>query len=165
MSNTKDTDKYSYFKFIPGQMIFGGALCIAVWIGRSTHYESFWCFLIPLIYLIYTGNRIIMLYTGNRIIMLLSLAGVIAFSINFFANLNLEQTSYTVQVPFYLINMTFYLRDMYFIWKYRLNAFTYSAKTEKSRKKRLFYAKLGFILVFSLCLLFYLLNLLYYSRS
>ena len=155
MSNTKDTDKYSYFKFIPGQMIFGGALCIAVWIGRSTHYESFWCFLIPLIYLI---------YTGNRIIMLLSLAGVIAFSINFFVNLNLEQTSYTVQVPFYLINMTFYLRDMYFIWKYRLNAFTYSAKTEESRKKRLFYAKLGFILVFSLCLLFYLLNLLYYSR-
>ena len=23
MSNTKDTDDYDYFKFIPGQMIFG----------------------------------------------------------------------------------------------------------------------------------------------
>lgn len=129
MPNTKDTDKYSYFKFIPGQMYFGGAVCITSWIGAKTHYESLWCFLIPLIYLI---------YTGNRIIMLLSLAGVIAFSTNFFVNLNLEQTSYVVQIPFYLINMTLYLRDMYFIWKYRLNAFTYSAKTEKSRKSAYF---------------------------
>ena len=140
-----------YFKFIPGKMYFGGAFFFAYWIGMETHYDNLWCFLMPLIYLIYTGNRIIIVAAS---------VGIIAFSINFFVNLNLEQTSYAVQVPFYLINMTLYLRDMYFIWKYRLNAFTYSAKTEESRKKRLFYAKLGFILVFSLCLLFYLITLL-----
>lgn len=140
-----------YFKFIPGQMYFGGAFFFAYWIGMETHYDNLWCFLMPLIYLIYTGNRIIIVAAS---------VGIIAFSIKFFANLNLEQTSYITQGFYFLLKLIFYIRDIYFIWKYRLNAFTYSAKTEKSRKKSLFYAKLGFIFIFTLCLFLYLLKFL-----
>ena len=140
-----------YFKFIPGQMYFGGAFFFAYWIGMETHYDNLWCFLMPLIYLIYTGNQIIIVAAS---------VGIIAFSIKFFANLNLEQTSYVTQGFYFLLKLIFYIRDIYFIWKYRLNAFIYSAKTEENRKMSLFLAKLGFIFIFTLCLFLYLLKFL-----
>ena len=37
MSNTKDTDKYSYFKFIPSKMYFGiGCYCAFSWIAATS---------------------------------------------------------------------------------------------------------------------------------
>ena len=144
-----------YFKFIPGDMDFiGGGIIIAYWICQTTQGDNLWFFLIPLLYLS---------YMGYRSIILLTLSALISFAIYNFYTLQPGSFAYKTNISCIFFSF-FYLRDMYFIWKYRLNAFTYSAKTEESRKRCLFLAKLGFIIIFSLCLFFYLLNLLYYSR-
>ena len=140
-----------YFKFIPGDMDFiGGGIIIAYWICQTTQGDNLWFFLIPLLYLS---------YTGYRSIILLTLSTLISFAIYNFYTLQPGSFAYKTNVTSIFFSF-FYLRDMYFIWKYRLNAFTYSAKTEEIRKKSVFYAKLGFIFIFTLCLFLYLLKFL-----
>ena len=152
MSDTKDTDDYDYFKFIPGKMYFGiGCYFAFSWIAESTDWESLWIFLFPVLYLAYYGNRKIILF---------SLTGLTVFLIQTLFLAEFGQKGFGIYILNFTITLFTYPRDMYFIWKHRLNAFTYSAKTEKSRKIRLFFAALGFIFIFTLCLFLYLLKFL-----
>lgn len=140
MSDSKNTDDYDYFKFIPGKMYFGfGCYCAFSWIAEVTNWASLWVFLFPVLYLTYYGNRKIILFS------LISLAVFSFYSAFLFIQ---GYKDFGINAAGNLIAMLFtYPRDMYFIWKHRLNAFTYSAKTETSRKIRLFFAALGFLAI------------------
>lgn len=139
MSDSKDTDDYDYFKFIPGKMYFGfGCYCAFSWIADSTNWASLWVFLFPVLYLTYYGNRKIILF---------SLAGLTVFLIQTLFMFEFGKKGFGIYILNFIITLFTYPRDMYFIWEHRLNAFTYSAKTETSRKIRLFFAALGFLAI------------------
>ncbi len=139
MSDSKDTDDYDYFKFIPGKMYFGfGCYCAFSWIVEVTNWASLWVFLFPVLYLTYYGNRKIILF---------SLTGLTVFLIQTLFLAEFGQKGFGIYILNFTITLFTYPRDMYFIWEHRLNAFTYSAKTETSRKIRLFFAALGFVAI------------------